>query len=202
MNLRRAVLIAAWLAPFAAGTAMAQSPWPEPGQPAQSKPAEASPWTQQQPQSFQAPPPAMQPFQQQQQQEPPCIKEFTKLRDDAQKRAGAIQAASQREPKPTVKQACGLFNSFSAAEAKLIKYAVENAASCGIPAQAITSMKQAHAKTTEMRTNVCRAAAQGPPRPAAPSLSDALSAPVPDSNNIRTGRGTFDTLTGSPLGNR
>jgi hypothetical protein len=31
-------------------------------------------------------------------------------------------------------------------------------------------------------------------------LSDALSSPVPDSNNIKTGRGTFDTLTGSPLG--
>jgi hypothetical protein len=30
-------------------------------------------------------------------------------------------------------------------------------------------------------------------------LSDALSGPVPDSNNIKTGRGTFDTLTGNPL---
>jgi hypothetical protein len=27
-----------------------------------------------------------------------------------------------------------------------------------------------------------------------------LSGPVPDSNNIKTGRGTFDTLTGNPLG--
>jgi len=26
------------------------------------------------------------------------------------------------------------------------------------------------------------------------------SSPIPDSNNIKTGRGTFDTLTGSPLG--
>jgi hypothetical protein len=39
-----------------------------------------------------------------------------------------------------------------------------------------------------------------PPRPAGPSLSDALTSPVPDANNIKTGRGTFDTLTGSPIG--
>ena len=60
-------------------------------------------------------------------------------------------------------------------------------------------MKQSRAKSDDIRNRVCQAAAAGPPRPAAPSLSDALNAPVPDSNNIKTGRGTFDTLTGSPL---
>jgi hypothetical protein len=50
------------------------------------------------------------------------------------------------------------------------------------------------------RTNVCLMAAQ-PQRPAGPSLSDALGAPITDSSNIKTGRGTFDTLTGTPLGN-
>jgi hypothetical protein len=40
-----------------------------------------------------------------------------------------------------------------------------------------------------------------PQRPAGPSLSDALGGPIPDSSNIKTGRGTFDTLTGTPLGN-
>lgn len=131
------------------------------------------------------------------QQEPPCLKEFVALRTEAQKKAKAIQDASARKPSP--KEACQLFNAFSAAETKLIKYAVDNATWCGIPAQIITNMKQAHAKTTDVQTKVCRAAA-APPRPAGPSLSDALNAPVPDSNNIRTGRGTFDTLTGTPLG--
>jgi hypothetical protein len=94
-----------------------------------------------------------------------------------------------------------LFNAFSAAEAKMMKYAEDNSVWCGIPPQVLTGIKQAHAKTTEIRTKVCQAAA-APPRPAGPSLSDALSAPVTDSSNIKTGRGTFDTLTGTPLGSK
>jgi len=137
----------------------------------------------------------------QQQQEPPCVREFGKLRDDAQKKALAIRAASERKVKATAKEACALFNAFSAAELKMAKYAADNAVSCGIPPEVVTNIRQGHAKTTEIRTKVCQAAA-APMQPAAPSLSDALVAPVPDSNNIRTGRGTFDTLTGTPLGNK
>lgn len=137
------------------------------------------------------------PQQQQQQQEPPCIAEFGKLRDATEKKAIAIRAASERKATPKV--ACGLFNDFSASEAKMIKYAVDNAVWCGIPPQIIENMKKGHARTTEIRTKVCRAAA-APPRASGPSLSDALTGPVPDANNIKTGRGTYDTLTGTPLG--
>lgn len=133
------------------------------------------------------------------QQEPPCVKEFMKLRDDAGKKAAAIRAANER--KAQAKEACGLFTVFSAAEAKMMKYAEDNSVWCGIPPQIITGIKQQHAKTVEIRTKVCQAAA-APQRPAGPSLSDALTAPVTDSNNIKTGRGTFDTLTGTPLGNK
>jgi hypothetical protein len=139
-----------------------------------------------------------QPAPQQQQELPPCIQEFAKLRDDAQKKAGVIQAASQRKVPP--KEACPLFNSFAAAETKMIKFAEENSVWCGIPPQAIETMKKQHVNTANIRTRVCQAAAAGPPRPAGPSLSDALNAPIADSNNIKTGRGTFDTLTGTPLG--
>ena len=83
----------------------------------------------------------------------------------------------------------------------MAKYAEDNSVWCGIPPQVVTGIKQAHVKTLEIRTRVCQAAAQ-PARPAGPSLSDALTAPVTDSSNIKTGRGTFDTLTGTPLGNR
>ena len=48
-----------------------------------------------------------------------------------QKRANAIRVASERKASP--KEACELFNAFSAAEVKMIKYATDNAASCGIP---------------------------------------------------------------------
>jgi hypothetical protein len=167
MRLRRAIAIAACLLPVTAGVATAQ---------------------------FQAPPVMMPP---QPQQEPPCLKDFVKLRGEAQARAKAIQDASAHKPSP--QEACKLFNAFSAAEDKLIKFAVANASWCGIPANVVDSMKQQHTKTAEIRTRICRVAA-APPRPAGPSLSDALSAPVPDSNNIKTGRGTYDTLTGTTLG--
>lgn len=143
--------------------------------------------------------PAMAQFQPQPQQEPPCVKEFVRLRNDAEQKAKAIKRAG--EHKATPQAACKLFNSFSAAELKLIKYAEKNATWCGIPAQIVDNMKKSHAKTDEVRTHVCRIAAN-PPRPRGPTLSDALGASVPNANNIKTGHGTFDTLTGAPLGSR
>lgn len=135
-----------------------------------------------------------------QQEMPPCIKEFVALRTDAQKKAQAIQAAGEKKVPPT--EACKLFNSFSAAEDKLIKFAQENTVWCGIPPNVVEDMKKSHVRTVGIRTQVCQAAAAGPRRPPGPSLSDALSAPIPNSGNIKTGRGTFDTLTGTPLGGR
>ncbi|HEY7998254.1 MAG TPA: hypothetical protein VIE87_05475 [Pseudolabrys sp.] len=129
---------------------------------------------------------------------PPCIKEFLSLRDAASQKASAIRTASARHA--SANEACALFNSFSAAEAKMIKYAEDNAVWCGMPPQVLVNIKKEHAKTSEIRTKVCQAAA-APARPAAPSLSDALGAPIPDANNIKTGRGgTYDTLTGPPIG--
>jgi hypothetical protein len=134
------------------------------------------------------------------QQQPPCVKDFARLRDDAARKANAIRAANER--KVDAKTACHLFNAFSAAEEKLIKYADANATWCGIPENIIKTMKQAHVKTNQIRTRVCQVAA-APPRPREPTLSDTLGAPVPDARNIKPSRGgTFDTLTGSPLGSR
>ena len=200
MNLRRAASIAACMFAVTAGPTAAQAPWPAQQQsatapwPAQQpqQPA-ASPWTAQ-PQQQQ---PAASPWSAQPQQPPPCIQEFSKLRDEAQKRAEAIRAASAR--KATPKEACALFNSFSAAEVKLIKFATDKAVTCGIPPDVLTNMKKGHAQTSEIRSKVCQAAAR-PAQPAGPSLSDVLTAPVADSKNIRSGGGTFDTLSGTPLG--
>ncbi len=161
MNLRRALLIAVGLLPFAAAPAAAQFP------PAQ--------------------------------QQSPCVADFAKLRDDAGKKAVAIRAANQRKVPP--KEACQLFNTFLASEGKMLKYVETNSVWCGIPPQIVQQIKQQHAKTEELRTRICQIAA-APPRPAGPSLSDALAAPVADGSNIKTGRGTFDTLTGSPLGGK
>jgi hypothetical protein len=193
MSLRRALFIAVCMFPIVAGPAAAQAPWPDAqqSQPPQQQPA---PWPSA---PAQQAPAAVSPWTQQPQQEPPCIREFGVLREEAQKRAKAIQVASERKVSP--REACNLFNAFSAVELKMVKYAADNQASCGIPPQVITQLKQSHARTTDMQTKVCRVAA-APPKPAGPSLSDALTAPVPSSSNIKTGRGTFDTLTGTPLG--
>ena len=176
---------------FAAGTLSASAQWDTAQQPAPA----ASPWND--PPQQQSPA-AASPWNAGPQQEPPCVQAFGKLRDDAQKKAGAIQAASKNKVDP--KTACGLFNTFSAAEAKLVKYAADNISACGIPPEVITNLKAQHQKTVGIQTRVCQAAAN-PPRPAGPSLSDVLGGTaVPDANNIRTGRGTYDTLTGTPLG--
>lgn len=181
---------------FAAATVSASAQWPAP--PQQQAPAATSadsPWKDPPQQQT---PAAVSPWNVSPQQEPPCIAAFGKLRDDAQKKAGAIQAAGKNKVDP--KTACGLFNTFSAAEAKLVKYAADNVSSCGIPAEVVNNLKQQHTRTVSIQTRVCQAAAN-PPRPAGPSLSDVLGGTaVPDANNIRTGRGTYDTLTGTPLG--
>src|SRR4029079_10164460 len=126
----------------------------------------------------------------------PCAPASSRRREATEKRAAAITAAGERKASP--KEACQLFGAFVTAQTKMLKFANENATWCGIPNQVMVSLKEGLAKTSEIRNRVCQVAA-APPRPAGPSLSDALSGPVPDSNNIKTGRGTFDTLTGNPL---
>lgn len=147
------------------------------------------------PQAQGGPPPA--------DQQPPCLKEFMSLRDATAKRAAAIQAASKRKASP--QEACGLFKEMVTSEAKFVKFAKDQGPWCGIPQQIVDQLGKNHEQTLKIRTQVCKVAAQGGVgggggRPAAPTLSDALSAPTTSSGNVRTGRGTFDTLTGTPLG--
>jgi len=204
MRLGRALLIAACLAPLAAGMASAQQ---------QRDPFGAPPPQQGGPDPFGAPPrqAAPDPFAgapaggmggfgpPPQQQAPPCVAEFTKLREDATKKAQAIQHASQNKEKVPPKQACHLFTVFFGAEEKMLKFMVAQKTSCGIPDEVIKQIRSDHARTNEIRTKICQVA-EAPPRPAGPSLSDTLTSPIPDARNIRSGSGTFDTLTGNPLG--
>jgi hypothetical protein len=133
-----------------------------------------------------------------QQQQPPCFNEFMPIRNEAEKRGQAIQAASKRKAPPA--EVCGLFKRYSEQEAKLVKFAETNGTWCGIPAEAIKQMKSNHSRTLQIRQRVCAAAA-APPRPRGPTLGDALGIhTAPSASTTRTGRGTFDTLTGgNPL---
>ncbi|ARP99972.1 hypothetical protein CAK95_13420 [Pseudorhodoplanes sinuspersici] len=120
------------------------------------------------------------------------------LRQDAEKKAGAIKAAAATKKQPAV---CAAFRNFAAAEAKVVKYAEDHGDECRIPADAIKMMKANHAKTIEIRTKVCDVAAA--PQPRAPSLSDALGTsriPTAPSDSTTPKRGgAFDTLTGNTL---
>lgn len=209
MRLSRALLIAACVLPLAAGTASAQQRDPfgsPPPRQAGPDPFGSAPPQQPGPDPFaggSAGRPAglggLGGFGQppQPQQVPPCVAEFDKLRNDAQKKAQAIQRAGQQKVPP--KEACHLFNLFSAAEEKMLKYMVANKTSCGVPDEVVKQVRTDHARTADLRTKICKMA-EAPPRPAGPSLSDTLTSPIPDARNIRSGSGTFDTLTGNPLG--
>ncbi len=142
---------------------------------------------------FGAPPP-----QQQQQGPPPCLAQFAPLREDAQKRAQAIQAGVAR--KAGREEICGLFKRFADAEAKVVKYLTTNQAACGIPPTAIAETKANHAKTTATQHKVCSAEAGPEGRPRGTGLGEALGVrAVPTPETTKTGKGIFDTLSGTQL---
>jgi hypothetical protein len=132
------------------------------------------------------------------QQQPPGgtqCSDFAKLTAEAQKRSALVSAAMKA--KADRKELCTLMTSFVAAETSVVKFLETNKVWCGVPDDAITVSKANHEKSIKFRTMACSEEA---PRPKPPSLSDAIKAPSVDTEkNTKTGRGTFDTLTGNPL---
>ena len=131
-------------------------------------------------------------------QPPPGCQQLLDDREEVGKHGKALQTAGQKKAPP--EELCKLFKAFLAAETKMIKSLQDKSATCGVPAEVLKQVKDGHSKASDVGKKVCDAAAQGP-RPAAPSLSDALGATptVPDVNASKRGPGTFDTLNGSPL---
>ena len=123
--------------------------------------------------------------------------DFIKLREDAQQKGMAIGVAEKR--KADRKEVCGLVQRYATAEGAALKFLVDNKTSCGVPDQAITSAKTSHETTLKFRTMVCSEQPQAKPK--VPTLSEAIAPPSVDTaKNTKTGIGTFDTLTGNPLG--
>jgi hypothetical protein len=138
------------------------------------------------------------PFGAPQQGPPPACQQLLVLRDETQKQGQALQAAGKKKAGP--EELCKLFKAYLAAEGRMIKGLEERSAMCGVPGDVIQQVKATHAKGSETGKRICEVAAQGP-RPAGPSLSEALGTTptVPDATAPRRGAGTFDTLSGSPL---
>jgi hypothetical protein len=121
--------------------------------------------------------------------------QFPSLKEDVEKGAAAIRAASER--KAPREEACPLFKSFVLKEARMIKFLETNRTVCGVPPNIITQVKGNHAGAIRVRNQLCSA---GPVAPAGPSLSDAFGGPIiADDTGTKKGHGIFDTLTGSPL---
>jgi hypothetical protein len=131
-------------------------------------------------------------------QPPAACQELMAMRDETHKHGRALQAAGKKKTGP--EELCKLFKTFLAAETKFIKGLEERNAQCGVPVDVIKQIKGQHANASETGKKICDVAAQGP-RPAGPSLSDALGTTpmVPDTSGSRRGGGTFDTLSGSAL---
>src|SRR5262249_49826315 len=93
----------------------------------------------------------------------------------------ALQAAGEKKAPPD--ELFRVFEAFLAADGKMVKGLQENSATCGVPSDLLKQVKEGHGKATEVSKKDCDAAAQGP-RPATPSLADALGATptVPDAS--------------------
>jgi hypothetical protein len=130
----------------------------------------------------------------------PCADEIAPLSSDAQAKSQLVKNTVETK-KGDRDALCKVFKTFSAAEAKLVKFVQEHGARCGFPADVIKGAKTNHGKTQTITNRICNAAAGPGAAPPPPSLSDALgTSRIPDSSNIKTGKGgTFDTLGGSAI---
>jgi hypothetical protein len=134
-----------------------------------------------------------------QQQMPPCVKDFMPLRNEAEKRAGALKAVMEK--KPTREQACAAFKNFSGAEARVVAYVRKNGEWCGIPAEAVKGMAANHARTMQAQKQICDGGgfAGGAPKPTGPGLSEALGTNRPVGSLDSGSSGALNTLSGNAL---
>ena len=122
-----------------------------------------------------------------------CL-QFAPIREQAEKDGGAIKAASDR--KAPREEICALFTKFVASEGRMVKFLETNQKVCGVPPDAIKHVRGQHAKSHADPQAGLQPRGRAP---AGPSLSDALGGPILPDEKPKPGRGTFDTLTGSPL---
>jgi hypothetical protein len=100
---------------------------------------------------------------------PPCVAEFTRLRDAVQKTGLAAKAGHDKNA--SREEMCKLIETFTDAEEKWVRYTVSNAADCGIPAGAVEQIKSNHEHTLLIREQICSAGpAPGQVTPGVPPL--------------------------------
>jgi hypothetical protein len=134
-----------------------------------------------------------------------CVEDFARLRQDAEKFAGAVKAAGERKaPQPEM---CQAIRRFAESEAKVVKYLEENQPWCQIPPQVVAQAKAGHDRTLKARNQICSAkpvaAPDRPAKPSGPGIGS-LSGPTGigggsanPTNPGTQGSGIFSTLGGS-----
>lgn len=131
----------------------------------------------------------------------PCMDEFAKLQTETDKRAKAAREGGAR--KAPREEMCKLMQSFEGALGKWAKYVKDNSSKCGIPPKIYEQLSKGHDNIAKSAKQVCDAGIGGAPgKPATPTLSDALgTTQIPTASTSRkAATGTFNTLTGTPLG--
>lgn len=124
--------------------------------------------------------------------------QFQALNQDTQNKANAVSTGMKN--KIDRKELCKLMNVFVTSEGTTVKFLADNKTWCGVPDQMLAVATANHQKSLKMRDVICNA--EDAPHPKAPSLSDAIkTTPLDSATNTKTGSfGTFDSLTGNPLG--
>ncbi|MFK8253746.1 hypothetical protein [Ancylobacter terrae] len=134
-----------------------------------------------------------------------CQGDVDKLRADIETNGKAIQAASKRKATPI--EVCPIFRRYVTAEQKFVAYLEKNQEACGVPGEAIKSLKTNNGKAAATRDKVCQIAAQqqekgagGGEAPRQGQLSSGLGLQnsLPGVGSGKSG-GVFDTLGGSAL---
>jgi hypothetical protein len=128
---------------------------------------------------------------------PPCVTEFSKMREDVQKKGIAAKQASEKHV--TREELCKLITVYSSAEGQWLKFTEKGVSACGIPVEIVNQLKQVHGRTEMAREKIC-AAGPATASMAPPSLSEALGTSRPTLETKRAaGSSMFDTLTGNPI---
>jgi hypothetical protein len=129
----------------------------------------------------------------------PCEQRFIALRSEMETKGKALQAAGKRKVPP--QEICAHMRAYADVEGRTLKYLRDNQTACNIPEHLVQQVKGNYAKTVQLRTRVCNAAAQGAgaPPPASLGLSGALGASGGAPAATPGGSGVFDTLNGNVL---
>lgn len=131
-----------------------------------------------------------------------CQTQVTKLRGDLEGRNEALRKAATK--KLPAGELCPLFRNFVSSQQRFYNYLVANKSKCGVPDEAIKSLKENSGSVTSIRDKVCQAAAMqqqggpsGPPPQGAISQGLGLSSGLPSTATAKGG--VFDTLGGDAL---